>query len=194
MSSPSFGIHVAKATVEKYMVRAKKPPSPTWRAFLRNHVKDLVSADFFVVPTVSFRVLFVFFVLAHSRRRVVHFAVTEHPTAQWTAQQVLEAFPWEAAPRYLLRDRDAVYGPAFKARVENMGIEEVLTAPRSPPRGRPRANSTPPRPYPANTPQLKAFVPDGNSASTGATRHDPSVRMIALPDSTTMCRMLAGSL
>ena len=127
-----LGILVAKATVEKYMVRPKKPPSPTWRAFLANHVKDLVSVDFFVVPTVAFKVLFVFFVLAHCRRRIVHFNVTEHPTAQWTAQQVLEAFPWEATPRYLLRDRDAVYGPAFKARVENMGIEEVLTAPRSP--------------------------------------------------------------
>jgi len=95
---------------------ARKPPSATWRAFLDNHVKDLVSADFFVVPTVAFKVLFVFFVLAHYRRRIVHFAVTEHPTAQWTAQQVLEAFPWEATPRYLLRDRDAVYGPAFKTR------------------------------------------------------------------------------
>jgi putative transposase len=127
-----LGIHVAKATVEKYMVRPKKPPSPTWRAFLENHVKDLVSADFFVVPTVTFKVLFVFFVIAHARRRIVHFAVTEHPTAEWTAQQVVEAFPWEAAPRFLLRDRDAMYGPAFKVRVENLGIEEVLTAPRSP--------------------------------------------------------------
>jgi putative transposase len=123
---------VAKATVEKYMVRPKKPPSPTWRAFLDNHVKDLVSVDFFVVPTVTFRVLFVFMMLAHARRRVVHFNITEHPTAQWTAQQISEAFPWEAAPRYLLRDRDRVYGPAFQTRVESVGIEEVLTAPRSP--------------------------------------------------------------
>jgi putative transposase len=127
-----LGIRVAKATVEKYMVRPKGPPSTTWRAFLDNHVKDLVSVDFFVVPTVAFKVLFVFFVIAHCRRRIVHFSVTEHPTAQWTAQQIVEAFPWEATPRYLLRDRDAVYGPAFKARVESMGIEEVITAPRSP--------------------------------------------------------------
>ncbi len=127
-----LGIHVAKATVEKYMTRPKKPPSPTWRAFLDNHVKDLVSVDFFVVPTVTFRVLFVFIVLAHARRGVVHFNVTEHPTAQWTAQQLSEAFPWEAPPRFLIRDRDRVYGPAFKKRVECMGIEEVLTAPRSP--------------------------------------------------------------
>ncbi len=112
--------------------RPKKTPSPTWRAFLANHVKDLVSVDFFVVPTVTFKVLFVFVVLAHARRRIVHFNVTEHPTAQWTAHQLSEAFPWEAAPRYLIRDRDRVYGPAFRTRAECMGIEEVLTAPRSP--------------------------------------------------------------
>ncbi len=105
-----LGIQVAKA-VEKYMIRPRKPPSPTWRAFLDNHVKDLVSVDFFVVPTVAFKVLFVFIVLAHARRRIVHFNITEYPTAQWTAQQVSEAFPWEAAPRYLIRDRDRVYGP-----------------------------------------------------------------------------------
>ncbi len=127
-----LGIRVAKSTVEKYMVRRRKPPSPTWRAFLDNHVKDLVSVDFFVVPTVTFRVLFVFIVLAHARRRIVHFNVTEHPTTQWITHQVSEAFPWEAAPRYLVRDRDRVYGPSFQARVEGMGIEEVLTGPRSP--------------------------------------------------------------
>ena len=127
-----LGIHVAKATVERYLVRPRKPPSPTWRAFLANHVTDLVSVDFFVVPTVTFKVLFVFIVLAHARRRIVHYNVTEHPTAQWTAHQISEAFPWEAAPRYLLRDRDRVYGLAFKKRVERMGFDEVLTAPRSP--------------------------------------------------------------
>jgi len=127
-----LGIPVAKATVEKYMVRPRQSPSPTWRAFLDNHVKDLVSVDFFVVPTVAFKVLFVFIVLAHARRRIVHFNVTEHPTAQWTAHQISEAFPCEAAPRYLIRDRDCVYGPPFQARLERMGIEEVPTAPRSP--------------------------------------------------------------
>jgi putative transposase len=127
-----LGIRVAKATVEKYMVRTRKPPSSTWRAFLENHVKDLVSVDFFVVPSVTFKVLYVFVVLAHARRWVVHFNVTEHPTASWTAQQLSEAFPWEAPPRYLVRDRDRVYGLAFKKRVECMGVEEVLTAPRSP--------------------------------------------------------------
>jgi len=127
-----LGIHVAKATVERYKVRPKKPPSPTWRAFLANHVKDLVSVDFLLVPTVTFKVLFVFIVLAHARRRIVHFNVTEQPTAQWTAHQISEAFPWEAAPRYLIRDHDSVYGPPFQTRLEGMGIEEVPTAPRSP--------------------------------------------------------------
>ncbi len=127
-----LGIQVAKATVEKYMPRRRKPLSPTWRAFLENHLKDLVSIDFFVVPTVTFKVLFVFVVLAHARRGVVHFNVTEHPTAEWTAQQVSEAFPWEVPACYLVRDHDRVYGLAFKNRVERMGIQEVLTAPRSP--------------------------------------------------------------
>ncbi len=111
-----IGIEVSTTTVAKYVVRRRKPPSPTWRAFLKNHVRDLVSSDFFVVPTVSFRVLFVFVLLAHERRRVVHFNVTEHPTAAWTAQQVVEAFPWDTAPRYLLRDRDSIYGREFRRR------------------------------------------------------------------------------
>jgi hypothetical protein len=88
--------------------------------------------DFFTVPTVTFKVLFVFVVLAHHRRRVVHVNVTDAPTAQWTAQQLVEAFPWETAPRYLLRDRDAVYGVVFSSRAQTMGIHEVKTAPRSP--------------------------------------------------------------
>jgi putative transposase len=92
----------------------------------------LVSIDFFVVPTVTFKVLFVFIVLTHHRRQVVHFNVTENPTAEWTAQQLAEAFPWETAPRFLLRDRDGIYGAAFRRRVENLGIEQVVIAPRSP--------------------------------------------------------------
>ena len=127
-----IGINVAKSTVEKYRVRSKKPPSPTWKTFLNNHVRDLVSIDFFVVPTVRFKVLFVLVILAHHRRRIVHFNVTEHPTAQWTAQQIIEAFPWDTAPKYLLRDRDAIYGSQFRRRVRSMGIKEVLIAPRSP--------------------------------------------------------------
>jgi transposase InsO family protein len=91
-----------------------------------------VSIDFFVVPTVRFKVLYVMVILAHHRRRVVHFNVTDHPTAQWTGQQIIEAFPWGTAPKYLLRDRDAIYGNQFQKRVKSMGIEEMLTAPRSP--------------------------------------------------------------
>ena len=105
-----LGIDVAKSIVEKYRVRSRKPPSPAWKAFLNNHVRDLVSIDFFVVPAVRNKVRFVLVVLAHHRRRVVHFNVTEHPTAQWTGQQIIEAFPWDTAPKYLLRDRDAIYG------------------------------------------------------------------------------------
>jgi putative transposase len=127
-----LGIEVAKSTVEKYRPRPKKPPSPTWKTFLKNHVQDLVALDFFVVPTVTFRVLFVLVILAHDRRRIVHFNVTEHPTAEWTAQQVVEAFPWDEAPRYLLCDRDRIYGTHFRQRVRYMGIEEVLIAPQSP--------------------------------------------------------------
>jgi len=97
-----LGICVAKSTVENYMPARRNPPSPTWRTFPENHVKDIVAIDFFSVPTVDFRVLFVLVVLAHHRRRVIHFNVTEHPTAQWTAQQIVEAFPWDDAPRYLL--------------------------------------------------------------------------------------------
>ena len=90
-----LGIQVAKSTVEKYRVRHRKPPSPTWRSFLKNHVTELVSIDFLTVPTVGFKVLFVLLVLAHDRRRVIHFNVTANPTAQWTAQQIVEAFPWD---------------------------------------------------------------------------------------------------
>ena len=122
----------AKPPVAKYMARQRKPPSQTWRAFLNNHVQQLVSTDFFVVPTVTFRVLYVFIVLAHDRRRLLHFNVTAHPTAEWTAKQMVEAFPWDKAPRYLLHDRDSIYEGSFRQRVRGMGIREVLTAPRSP--------------------------------------------------------------
>ena len=127
-----LGIGISQATVAKYMVRQRKPPSQTWRTFLHNHVKDLISLDFFVVPTATFRVLFVFLVLAHERRCILHFNVTAHPSAEWTAQQLVEAFPWDTAPRYLLRDRDSIYGEYFRERVTGMGISEVLIAPRSP--------------------------------------------------------------
>jgi putative transposase len=123
---------VAKSTVEKYRVRSRKPPSPTWRSFLNNHAKDMVSIDFLVVPTVGFRMLYVLVILSHYRRQVVHFNVTAHPTAHWTGQQIVEAFPFDLAPQYLIRDRDGIYGSQFSKRVQSMDIEEILTAPRSP--------------------------------------------------------------
>jgi putative transposase len=127
-----IGIGLPKSTVAKYMVRRRKPPSATWRAFLKNHVKDIIAVDFFIVPTVKNQILFVFLVLAHHRRRVLHFNVTANPTAEWTAQQIVEACPWDEVPRFLLRDRDHIYAEHFCRRVRNMGIEEVVIAARSP--------------------------------------------------------------
>jgi transposase InsO family protein len=127
-----LGIDVAKSTVEKYRPKRVGPPSPSWRTFLDQHARELVSIDFFIVPTATFRLLFVFIVLAHDRRRIVYFNVTEHPTAQWTAQQIVEAFPFDAAPRYLKRDGDGIYGERVTRRVESLGIDEVVTALASP--------------------------------------------------------------
>jgi transposase InsO family protein len=128
-----LGIDVSERSVSRFMPpKPRQPPSQTWRTFLDNHVGDMASIDFFAVPTATFRVLYVFFVLAHNRRRVLHFNVTEHPSATWTAQQIIEAFPENTAPEYMIRDRDGIYGDRFRRRVEGMGIEEVVTAPRSP--------------------------------------------------------------
>jgi transposase InsO family protein len=127
-----LGFEISERTVSRLMPTRRPQPSQTWRTFLANHVGELVSIDFFTVPTARLRVLFVLVALAHHRRRVVHFNVTEHPTAAWTAQQIVDAFPDESAPVYLLRDRDGVYGQSFRYRVKRMGIEEVLTAPQSP--------------------------------------------------------------
>jgi transposase InsO family protein len=127
-----LGIEVSQATISKYMVRHRKPPSQSWRAFLTNHARDIVSVDFFTVPTATFRVLYVFIVLANERRRVVHFNVTESPSAAWAGQQIVEAFPWNTAPKYLLRDRDGKYGIDFVRRVESLGIKQVLASARSP--------------------------------------------------------------
>jgi putative transposase len=126
-----LGIEVAERTVSRLMPKRRAPPSQTWRTFLANHVRDVVAIDFFTVPS-GLRVLFVLIVLAHHRRRVVHFNVTEHPTAHWTTQQIVDAFPNDSAASYLLRDRDHAYGPAFRQRVKGMGIAEILTAPSSP--------------------------------------------------------------
>ena len=127
-----LGHFVVDSTIDKYRIRSRKPPSPTWRTFLDNHVKDIVAVDFFTVPTATFRLLFCFIVLRHHRRIVVHFNVTAHPAAEWTAQQLIEAFPDDTAPRFLIRDRDGIYSEFFRQRVKNMGIKEVVCAPRSP--------------------------------------------------------------
>ena len=105
-----LGTAISQAAVSKYMMRHPRPPSQTWRTFLRNHLGCLASIDFFVVPTATFRLLFVFIVLQHQRRRNLHFGITTNPTSEWTSQQIREAFPWNTAPRYLIRDRDAAYG------------------------------------------------------------------------------------
>ena len=122
-----LGFTVSQTTVATYMVRRRPLPSQTWRTFLTNHAHQLIAADFFVVPTATCRLLFVLVLLAHDRRRVVHVAVTEHPTAAWTEQQFRDAFPWDEVPRYLLRDRDHAFDG-----VNTIGIQEVLTAPGSP--------------------------------------------------------------
>ena len=127
-----WGIAVAPSTVARYLPRPRKPPSQNWRTFLTNHLAQTAAIDFFTVSTATFRVLFVFVVLSHKRRRVRHFGVTEHPTQEWTIQQMREAFPWDQAPPYVLRDRDAIYGSEFAATTRDMGMEELLSAPRSP--------------------------------------------------------------
>jgi transposase InsO family protein len=127
-----LGIEVSQATVAKYMVRSPGTPSQNWRTFLRSHAEGIAAIDMFVVASASFRLLYVMIILAHDRRKIVRTAVTQHPTAAWLSRQVTEAFPWDTAPRYLLRDRDASYGSYFCNRVEAMGITEVITAPHSP--------------------------------------------------------------
>ena len=126
-----LGLEVSQATVAKYMPRRIRPPSQTWRTFLANHVHQIAAADFFVVPTATCRLLFVLVILAHERRRVVHVAVTDRPTAAWTAQQLREAFPWDEAPRYLVRDRDTAFA-AWATTATAIGINDVMTAAHSP--------------------------------------------------------------
>jgi len=123
-----LGIDVGETSVGKHIVRRRKPPSRTWQTFPENHMRRMMSVDFFTVPMVRFQVLYVFLVLAHDRRRMLHFNVTGHPTAKWTAQQLRDAFPWDTAPRYLLRDRDRIFGDDFTKQVQDVGINEVLGA------------------------------------------------------------------
>jgi len=127
-----LGVHVSTATIRKYRPSSGGRRSQSWRTFLRNHGAAIAAMDFFVVPTATFRLLYVLIVVTHHRRRIVHFSTTESPTAEWTAQQVVNAFPYDRAPKYLLRDRDSIYGDVFVRRVERMGIKQKLIAPRCP--------------------------------------------------------------
>ena len=127
-----LGFKVAESTVSKYMIRRRGPPSQTWRTFLRNHAEAIAAIDLCVVPTLSFECLFAFLVLGHGRRQLLWFAVTRNPTAEWLAQQIVQAFPWNTAPTYLVRDNDGAYGQAFTRRRRTMGIRDRPTSPRSP--------------------------------------------------------------
>jgi transposase InsO family protein len=133
-SSPDRHIRLAPhgRSIQKYMVKHRGPPSQTWRTFLRNHADAIAAIDLCVVPTLTFGCLFAFLVVSHGRRRLLWFAVTTHPTAEWLARQLVEAFPWDTAPRYLIRDNDAAYGQAFTNRIRTMGIRDRPIAPRSP--------------------------------------------------------------
>jgi len=127
-----LGFEVAQSTVSKYMVRGRRPPSQSWKTFLRNHADGIAAIDLFVVPTVTFDQLFAVLVLGHSRRELLWFEVTRHPTAEWLARQITEAFPWDEAPRFLVRDNDRAYGHVFTRRMQAMGIRDRPISPRSP--------------------------------------------------------------
>jgi hypothetical protein len=127
-----LGFEVAQSTVSKYMVPRKDRPTQTWKTFLRNHADGIASIDLFVVPTIAFEQLFAFLVLGHGRRRLLWVAVTRHPTAEWLAQQITEAFPWNSAPKYIVRDNDKAFGLVFKRRIRAMGIRDKPTSFRSP--------------------------------------------------------------
>lgn len=127
-----LGHEVSESTVHRYRDRSSKPPSQNWRTFLKNHKMETVAIDFLTVPTVGFAVLYCFIVLDHARRRIIHFNVTYHPNAEWTALQLRQAFPWDTAPRFLLRDNDKVYGNAVVETLKAMGIEEARISPYCP--------------------------------------------------------------
>jgi putative transposase len=127
-----LGIDISERTVSRILRRLRRPPNQTWKTFLHNHVGQMVSIDFFTVPTMNMRVLFVLIVLEHDRRKVLHFNVTEHPTGAWTAQQIVEAFADRDAAQYLIRDRDSRYSAEVQLRIKSLGIQEILTAPKSP--------------------------------------------------------------
>jgi hypothetical protein len=127
-----LGFDIAESTVSKYMIKRRGRPSQTWRTFLRNHADAIAAIDLCVVPTLTFECLFAVLVVGHGRRQLLWFAVTGYPTAEWLAQQIVEAFPWDTAPTYLVRDNDGAYGQAFIRRVRATGIRDRPTSPRSP--------------------------------------------------------------
>ena len=127
-----LGFDVAQSTVAKYMSRRRGPPSQGWRTFLHNHAPDIAAIDLFVVPTINFGLLYGLLIVSLARRHLVWINVTANPTAEWIAQQMTEAFPWENAPKHLIRDRDSAYGGAFVRRLYTMGIRDHPVAPRSP--------------------------------------------------------------
>jgi hypothetical protein len=127
-----LGIDVGQTTVAKYMARRRRPPSQGWKTFLRNHADGIASMDLFVVPTISFRLLYGFLILRHSRRELLWLGVTAHPSAEWIARQIIEAYGWQPAPRYIIRDRDCVYGGIFARRLRAMGIRDRPIAAWSP--------------------------------------------------------------
>lgn len=127
-----IGINIAQSTVAKYMGQKRGPPSQSWKTFIRNHADGIAACDFLVVPTIGFKILFAFIVMAHERRKLLHIGVTAHPTAQWTARQLTEAFPWDETPNTLIRDNDAIYGAVYKNKLRTMGIRDRPTALKSP--------------------------------------------------------------
>jgi transposase InsO family protein len=127
-----LGIEVGQTTVASYLARDRRPPSQSWKTFLRNHAAGIVAVDLFVVPTAGLRLLYVLIVLGHDRRKLLSLGITAHPTAPWIARQITAAFPWDGAPQYLIRDRDAVYGDVVRRRLRAMGIRDRPIAPRSP--------------------------------------------------------------
>jgi transposase InsO family protein len=127
-----LGIEIGQTSVARYMSRRRRPPSQGWKTFLRNHADGIAAMDLFVVPTISFRLLYGLLILRHDRRRILWMGVTAHPTAEWIARQFVEACGWEQVPKYILRDRDRAYGEAFARRVRAMGIRDRPTSPRSP--------------------------------------------------------------
>src|SRR5450759_4469011 len=127
-----LGFEVAQSTVARYMCRSKLPPSQGWRTFLHNHADGIAAVDLFVLPTIAFRILYCLVIIRHGRRIWLSFGVTENPTAEWISRQIIEAFPWDHTPRYLIRDRDTSYGPVFVQRLCAMGIRDRPIAFRSP--------------------------------------------------------------